>query len=152
MNRKILLLALASATLASGATAGEIYKYVDDEGNVRYGDRPTGASGEERMAVVYSGTSSSSLDAQAKRRDAYMQEREERRAEKQEQAEADAQAALEREERAARCEESRSRLESYLQSNRMYRETADGEREYLDEEQMLEARQKAEDSVKEYCS
>ncbi len=152
MNRKILLLALASATLASGATAGEIYKYVDDEGNVRYGDRPTGASGEERMAVVYSGTSSSSLDAQAKRRDAYMQEREERRAEKQEQAEADAQAALDREERAARCEESRSRLESYLQSNRMYRETADGEREYLDEEQMLEARQKAEDSVKEYCS
>lgn len=152
MNRKILLLALASATLASGATAGEIYKYVDDEGNVRYGDRPTGASGEERMAVVYTGTSSSSLDSQARRRDAYMEEREERRAEKQEQAEADAQAALEREERAAKCEQSRSRLESYLQSNRMYRETADGEREYLDEEQMLEARQKAEDSVKEYCS
>jgi hypothetical protein len=152
MNRKILVLALASATFASGAMAGEIYKYVDDDGNVRYGDRPTGASGEERMAVAYTGTSRSSLNDQAKRRDAYMEEREERRAAKQEQAEADAQAALEREERAARCERSRARLESYLQSNRMYRETADGERDYLNEDQMLEARQKAEDSVKEHCS
>jgi hypothetical protein len=152
MNRKILVLALASVTFASGAIAGEIYKYVDDQGNVQYGDRPTGASGEERMAVVYTGTSSSSLDSQAKRHESYMAEREERRSAQQEQAEADAQAALEREERAAKCQQNRSRLESYLQSNRMYRENAAGEREYLDEDQMLEARQKAEDLVKEYCS
>ena len=104
------------------------------------------------MAVVYSGTSSASLGAQAKERESYMAAREERRTAQQEKAEADAQAALDREERAAKCEQSRSRLESYLQSNRMYRETGDGEREYLDEAQMLEARQKAEDSVTEYCS
>ena len=150
MNRKILV--LASITFASGATAGEIYKHTDEDGNVQYGDRPTGADGEERMAVVYTGTSSDSLSAQARERESYMAAREERRTAKQEQAEVEAQAAVEREERAARCQQSRSRLESYLQSNRLYRETADGDREYLDEDQMLEARQKAEDQVKEYCS
>ena len=152
MNRKILVLALASITFASVATAGEIYKYTDEDGNVQYGDRPTGADGEERMAVVYTGTSSDSISAQARERESYMAAREERRNAKQEQAEAEATAAVEREERAAKCQQSRSRLESYLQSNRLYRETADGEREYLDEDQMLEARQKAEDQVKEYCS
>ena len=152
MKRKLLVLVLAGATLTSGALAGEIYKHVDEDGNVQYGDRPTGASGEERMAVVYTGTSSSSLDSQSKRREAYMAEREERRTAQQEQAEADAQAAVEQEQRAAKCQESRSRLESYLQANRLYRQDESGERVYLDEAQIQEARQKAEDRIKEYCS
>ena len=130
----------------------EIYKYVDDQGNIQYGDRPTGADGEERMAVVYTGTSSSSLSAQAKARESYMEAREERRTAQQEDDEARAQAALDRQERDARCEQSRSRLESYLQANRLYREDASGEREYLDDSQIMEARQKAEESVKEHCS
>ena len=152
MKRKIIVLALAAATFATGAFAGEIYKYTDEEGNVQYGDRPTGADGEERMAVVYTGTSSSSLGAQSKQRDSYMAAREERRAAQQEEAEAEAQAAVEREERASRCKDSRSRLETYLQANRLYREDASGEREYLDDAQIMEARQKAEESVKEHCS
>ena len=152
MNRKLLVLVLAGTTLVSGALAGEIYKYVDEDGNVQYGDRPTGASGEERMAIVYTGTSSSSLDSQSKRHEAYMAEREERRVARQEQAEADEQAAIDREQRAAKCQESRSTLERYLQSNRLYRQDESGEREYLDEAQILEARQKVEDRIKEYCS
>ena len=152
MKRKIIVLALAATTFATGAFAGEIYKYVDEQGNIQYGDRPTGADGEERMAAVYTGTSSSSLTSQAKERESYMEAREERRAAKKEEEEAQAQAALDREERDARCKQSRSRLETYLQANRLYREDASGEREYLNDAQIDEARQKAEESVKEHCS
>ncbi len=152
MKRKIIVLALAAMTFATGAFAGEIYKYVDEQGNIQYGDWPTGADGEERMAAVYTGTSSSSLTAQAKQRESYVEAREERRAAQQQEEEAEAQAALDREERDARCKQSRSRLETYLQANRLYREDASGEREYLDDAQIMEARRKAEESVKEHCS
>ena len=152
MYRKLLLLVVAGATFATGAYAGEIYKYIDEDGNVQYGDRPTGESGEERMAIVYTGTSSSSLDSQSRQRDSYVAARDERRAAQQAEDEAAAQAAVEREERAAKCQQNRARLESYLQSNRLYRETATGEREYLDEAQIMEARRKVEDLIQEYCS
>ena len=152
MKRKLLVLCVASASLATGAFAGEIYKYVDEDGNVHYLDRPSGASGEERMAVTYSGTSSSSLSSQAKQRESYMAEREERRGARAEEAEAEAQAAAEREERAAKCQKNRARLESYLQANRLYRENDAGEREYLDDSQIMEARQKVEELIQENCS
>jgi hypothetical protein len=63
MKRKTLVLVLAAAALTTSAVAGEIYKYVDDEGNVHYLDRPTGESGEERLDVTYSGTSSEAVSA-----------------------------------------------------------------------------------------
>jgi hypothetical protein len=55
MNRKILVLVLATAALTTSAFAGEIYKYVDEDGNVHYLDRPSGESGEERLDVTYTG-------------------------------------------------------------------------------------------------
>ena len=152
MNRKFLVLALSAAALATGASAGEIYKYVDEQGNVHYLDRPTGESGEERMDITYSGTSSASVNAQVKRRSDYMAALDEAREETRGRRESEAQARAEMEARAAKCEENRSRLESYLQSRRLYRENDAGEREYLDDEQILEARRRAEEAIQETCS
>lgn len=152
MNRKFLVLVLSAAALTTSAFAGEIYKYVDEEGNVHYLDRPTGESGEERMNITYSGTSSAAISAQVKRRQDYMEALDEARSEKASQREAEAQARAEMEARAAKCEENRARLETYLQSRRLYRENEAGEREYLDEEQMQEARRKAEEAIQETCS
>ena len=152
MNRKYLVLVLSAATLATTAFAGEIYRYVDEQGNVHYLDRPTGESGEQRMDITYSGTSSASVNAQVKRRNDYMAALDEARKETQSRREAEAQARAETEARAAKCEENRSRLESYLQSRRLYRENDAGEREYLDDDQILEARRKAEEAIQETCS
>ena len=152
MKRKTLVLVLAAAALATSAYAGEIYKYVDDEGNVHYLDRPTGESGEERLNVTYSGTSSEAVSARVQKQRDYMAALDEARGEAKSQREAEAQARAELEQRAAKCQEHRARLESYLQSRRMYRENAAGEREYLDEEQTMEARRKAEEAIQEYCS
>ena len=152
MDRKFLVLVIAAAALTSSAFAGEIYKYVDENGNVHYVDRPTGESGEERLDVSYSGTSSETVTAQVQKRRDYMSALEEARTDAKSQREAEAQARAEMEERAAKCQEHRARLESYLQSRRLYRENAAGEREYLDEDQTMEARRKVEEAIQENCS
>ena len=36
--------AVAAMTFAAGATANEIYKWTDENGNVHYEDRPSGAT------------------------------------------------------------------------------------------------------------
>ena len=77
---------------------------------------------------------------------------EEARGEANSQREAEAQARAEMEARAAKCQEHRARLESYLQSRRLFRENEAGEREYLDEEQTMEARRKVEEAIQENCS
>jgi hypothetical protein len=152
MTSKILALVLAAAALASSALAGEIYKYVDDTGNVHYLDRPSGESGEERMDISYSGTSNAAVSARVEKRRDYMAALEEARSEAQSQREAEAQARAEMEARAAKCQEHRARLETYLQSRRLYRENKAGEREYLDEKQTMEARRKVEEAIQENCS
>ncbi len=151
MTSKILVLVLAAA-LTSSAFAGEIYKYVDDNGNVHYLDRPSGESGEERMDISYSGTSNAAVSARVEKRRDYMAALEEARSETDSRREAEAQARAEMEARAAKCEEQRARLETYLQSRRLYRENEAGEREYLDEEQTMEARRKVEEAIQENCS
>ena len=152
MDRKFLVLVITAAALTSSAFAGEIYKYVDDDGNVHYVDRPTGESGEERLDVTYSGTSSEAVTARVQQRRDYMAALEEARSDAKSQREAEAQARAEMEARAAKCEEHRARLETYLQSRRLYRENEAGEREYLDEEQTMEARRKVEEAIQKTCS
>ena len=152
MDRKFLVLVITAAALTTSAFAGEIYKYVDENGSVHYVDRPTGESGEERLDVSYSGTSSETVTAQVQKRRDYMSALEEARTDAKSQREAEAQARAEMEQRAAKCQEHRARLESYLQSRRLYRENAAGEREYLDEQQTMEARRKVEEAIQENCS
>jgi hypothetical protein len=152
MNRKFLVLVLSATALTTSAVAGEIYKYVDEAGNVHYVDRPTGESGEERLAITYSGTSTAAVSAQVKRRQDYMEALDEARSETESRREAEAQARAEMEARAKKCQESRARLESYLQAHRLYRQDESGERQYLDDEQILEARRKAEEAIQEHCS
>ena len=60
-------------------------------------------------------------------------------------------AEAEAENRKAKCAEYRARLQTYMQSQRLYREDASGERVYLDDNQMLEARNKAQDQIQQYC-
>ena len=137
MNRKLCVLILTAAAVATGtpAIAGEIYKFVDDDGNMHFVDRPSGQSGEERLQLTYARTSSNAVDAQIKSRQQYEEAREKRREEQMTQREAEETLRVEARQRAAECQEHRARLESYLQARRLYRETEAGEREYLSKEE-----------------
>jgi len=151
-KRLALSCAVVALTIASGAVANEIYKWTDENGNVHYEDRPTGAATEERLYMTYSRTDSNAVQQRVKARVDARTAREDARAEAAESQKEAAESAAVAAERAQKCENSRARLDSYLQARRVYRTDENGERVYLDDEQRQEARQKAEEQVSEFCS
>jgi len=151
-KRLALSCAVMVMTIASGAVANDIYKWTDENGNVHYEDRPSGAATEERLHMTYNRTDSSSVQRRTQARvDARAARDEAKATAAASQKEAADNAALATE-RTQKCESSRARLDSYLQSRRLYRTDDNGERVYLDEEQHQEARRKAEEQVSEFCS
>ena len=151
-KRLALSCAVVALTIASGAVANEIYKWTDEDGNVHYEDRPTGAATEERLYMTYSRTDSNAVQQRVKARDDARTARADARTAAAESQKEAAESAAVAAERAQKCESSRARLESYLQARRVYRTDENGERVYLDEEQRQEARQKAEEQVSKFCS
>lgn len=149
---------LFTATLVTGAllcaasaTAGEIYKYTDADGNVHYGDRPTGNPTEERLAIVSRGTDPAAVQARIEARQARDATRQEARSAREEEAAAQADARSAAADRAAKCQENRSRLQTYTESRRLYREDENGERVYLDDDAREEAMRQVRDRIDEYC-
>ena len=49
------------------------------------------------------------------------------------------------------CKEAQERYQRYIDSRRLFRETSDGKREYLTDQQLTDARVRAKQSVDEYC-
>jgi hypothetical protein len=144
--------AVVALTFAAGATASEIYKWVDEDGNVHYEDRPSGAATEERLGVAYSRTDSSAVNNRVQARLDRQSERAEAKSQRAAAEQEAADNAAAEAERQQACERARARLETYLQSRRLYRTDANGERVYLDDSQRQEARQKAEEQVSEFCN
>lgn len=147
MKHKLLIAGALALAITMPALANDIYKYVDEDGTVHYVDRPTGAESEERVAFVArsrTANSSPSGDAGPDWR--------ERRESRQEAERAAEEEASQQAERDKLCRESRDRLQQYNQARRLYREDEQGERVYLDEEQVAEARQKLADLIEENCN
>ena len=143
-----------SVTMAWATTAwsAQVYRYVDDEGNVSYSDRPQSETAEsvfvaaqrppslpsrmapERTADDGSGEAASAEDDGEIQRELREPTPEERA-----------------EDRARNCAIAQERAERYAVSHRLYRETPDGEREYLDDAQLTEARTQAVADVEKWC-
>ncbi len=143
-----LLVALAGPATTA---ASEIYKYIDADGTVHYVDRPTGAATEERIAIVSRPTDDDAVQSRVQARLDRQQAADEARDARDEARQQETDARAEEEQRARRCQEYRGRLETYVQSRRLYRQGEDGERIYLDDAEREEARQKVEELVAEYC-
>jgi hypothetical protein len=136
---------------ASTAPASDIYKWVDAEGNVHYGDRPLGDN-PEILDIESRPTDPARVQAMATARSVQRAESEEAEAaEAAEQPTAEekrAQAA----ERATQCAAAQLELETYMNNRRLYRQTADGEREYLSDAEITATRENAVRKVDEFCS
>lgn len=151
MKRYSLLITFAAALITSGtAIAGEIYKWTDADGNVHYEDRPTFGAPIERLAIASKNTDNSAVQA---RLDANREARATA-----EQVASEAPPEMSREEiraeqkkRQEQCQMYRARLESFVNSQRLYREDDAGERVYLEEKEILAARTRVEEQIKEYC-
>ena len=141
--------------IAAGSVgANEIYKWTDEDGNVHYGDRPTGEmpANAEMLAIASRRTDPEAVAESVAAR----QERDAARAEaRSAREEAERKAADEREaaeQQAAKCAEYRARLETYVTSRRLYKLDDSGERVYLDDAQMQQARSDLQKRIEETCS
>ncbi len=150
MNARRLVIALTTLVLALGgpALANEIYKWTDDEGNVHYGDRPSGEPTEERVFISYKRTDGAAVQARVAARRENDEIRREARADE---ARSEEEIRAEREDRKKKCDDYRAKLETLVTSRRLYREDENGERVYLEDNEREDARQRAEELVAEYC-
>lgn len=151
MKYRLPITIACAALMASGlAVAGEIYKWTDEDGNVHYEDRPVGKTDMEHVDVVSRNTDNTVVQA---RLDA---DRAARAASRQVASEAPAEMTkeevrAEQQARQEKCMQYRSQLESFLRSQRLYKEDDAGERAYLSEDEVMAARSRVEGQIQEYC-
>lgn len=155
-SKQLLVMIAAAGTLVCGAAlASDIYRYVDDDGNVSYGDRPSGEPTEQRMALVSQPTDNAAVQASYNARYGASEEEEvnggigDSVAEEEPMTRAQRVAAAR--ERADQCDKYRTQLETLISSRRLFREDAGGERTYLEEAEVQQARDKAQELVVENC-
>lgn len=138
------------AFFAAIASAGVVYRSVDAEGNASYSDRPDGENAESIFVAVQAPASGapragadqeSTTESTASAEETGEVQRERREPTPEERAE----------DRAKNCATARDRAERYAISHRLYRETPDGGREYLDDAALNDARVKAVADVQEWC-
>jgi len=137
----LVTLALLAASTLYGA---EVYRYVDENGNVGYSDRPVGQNPEPIVVTTYTPIAPPPTPAAAQPAPESPDEtaQRERREPTPEERAGD---------RAANCTIARERLERYAISRRLFRELPDGEREYLSDAEIDEARAGAAADVEEWC-
>ena len=153
MQRNRLMSGLLVAALAfCGSTmANEIYKWTDADGTVHYRDTPTGEANEVRLGIAYNRTDKSIIEQQQISLAESQLRRAESKAAAEEadrKAEAEAQAAADQQKQ---CDGYRKSLQRYNDAYRLYKEGPNGERTYLDDDEMLKARQQLEARIAEDC-
>lgn len=151
-NKRLPITIACAALLASGlALGGEIYKWVDENGNVHYEDRPIGEGTVQHVKEVQ--TRNTDDAAVAARVDEQRKARAVAR-----QVESEAPAEMSREEKRAekqarqeQCQAYRAKLQVFLTAPRIYEQDEAGERSYLEEDQIMARRSKVEEKIQEYC-
>lgn len=149
LKRHIFVLSALATVLGGSAFASEIYKTTDADGNVHYGDRPSGDPTEERVHITYKRTDASAAQARVQ---SLIENNDIRRQAAADESKTQEDLRAERAERKAKCDDYRAKLETMVTSRRLYRQDENGERVYLDDAQRDEARQRAEELVAEYCA
>ena len=146
------ILAIAQGFVLNVA-AQTVYKSVDDQGNVIYTDRPSVDYPVEvvaglDIALTDSGAIVGQNDEASKQHAA---ENVAKQIRQNQDAEKVALQAHANEERAANCEIANQRLTKYSEAHRLYRQTSDGAREYLTDDELDSARTKAARTVDDWC-
>jgi hypothetical protein len=140
---------LVSALLASCAQGAEVYRSTDANGVVRYSDRPDGDNSQS----VYVAT------PRAGRPGNTIAPRQAAKPADDEKAAKDGTQNGQREPtpqeltalRAKNCQTARERQDKYAVAHRLFRELPNGEREYLRDTEIDEAKAKAAEDVKTWC-
>ena len=146
MNQRI---AIAASLLAAFGTAhgADVYRSTGPDGTVTYSDRPQGSDAQFVFVAA-----TRSTDGRTRTPPASPETAETAPQPAATLTLPDGPSAAElREQRQKNCEIARERLDRYALANRLYRTNEAGEREYLDEAAIAEARTNAAADVKDWC-
>ncbi|MFC4257896.1 DUF4124 domain-containing protein [Marinobacter lacisalsi] len=144
------LAVLLVCLLVTPMTLAGTYRWVDENGQTHFGDRPPAdaASDEVNLDPTPAGSDAAARERQQRMND-FLEQSEKERAERNE---AKAREEAMAEKREARCEALRGRLK-YLDSvSRIYRINNEGERVYVDEEENERIRREFRARVREECN
>jgi len=151
MKLRVRLFTLLLASLGTTAYAADIYRTTAPDGTVTYSDRPEGADSQFVSSVSPRAPRAAASGAQAPARPANGTAAGAPQAPQTPTLPDGPSSAKLREERQKNCETARETQERYTLSRRLFRTNAVGEREYLDDAAVAEARAKAAADVKDWC-
>ncbi len=144
-----IILFLVLFLLTVGSVAG-VYKWVDENGRVQFGDRPP-PEVEESDEVVIKNQGPASEPVQVDRKQARDRLLEQYQREREEKKEAAAKERKEKEERKKRCAYARDVLSEYLEHGVLYERQPNQERRYLTDKERDAEIAKARAEVKRWC-
>ncbi len=150
MNQRTAYATLLLALLGTAAHGADVYRSTAADGTVSYSDRPQGADAQFVLATGAT-TRTPAPGASPAGAEAAPEVPEAAAPPAPLPAEGPTAADL-RAERQKNCEIARERQERYTLSRRLFRTNAAGEREYLDDAAVAEARVKAAADVQDWCS
>ena len=144
---RTILVTIMLAGLATTAAAGVVYKWVDANGQVYYTDRPPTQAGSRLLSVLERGYVESNEQQSAPGGEPPPSSPDEPGTDP---TVASVQQDVDRV-RSEQCKQAQERYKTYVESRRLFRQTADGKRDYLSDEELMKARIEARQAVDEYC-
>ncbi len=146
MRRTTLMLALLILGCALANAA--VYRWVDANGKVHYSDKPP-AAGTKPLPIKSSPTDPSQVEAREK---THQKTLDQYAKQESEQDKAQAQAEKKAAERKAACQQAQQKLTQLEQARRVTRTDKDGNKVYLDADQIDAAHAKAQAEVDKLCN
>ena len=150
-NIQLFVTGLLLGGLLISPVGAEVYKWIDEQGRVHYGDKPP-EQGAREMQVDPGTGSGGPIPSDAQRRDKTQRLLrafdEERRLKQQREQRQEAEAA----ERRQRCARARDRLRRYTHAGGLYEIDDQGNRRFLDDSRRRQAEERARRDVEKWCS
>jgi hypothetical protein len=151
MKTIIISTLLGLSLLAGSAMAQTIYRSVDDDtGKVSYSDRPKFA--DEEIELRVQPTNRAKVTEQvAANQERYAAAADDRKSAAEEQAMLTEEAGKVAADRRANCDRAKDQAEQYATARRLYRDLPNGERDYLNDKELTQARVDARRQVDDWC-
>jgi hypothetical protein len=149
LRKAIVVLMLAG--FATVAAADIVYKWVDTRGQIHYSDLPPSEAGAKLLGTYQRDLLPEAMDQADDTASAGAQADSSPPADEPSAATA---AAVQRDVaqvRAEQCKQAQAQYKTYVESRRLYRQTADGKREYLTDAELTAARLQAKQDMDELC-
>lgn len=151
MSKRTWLLLIGCLLLSPLAFAGKIYKWVDSQGQVHYGERPPTANQADEVKIHKGPAPSAPTSAAASQTPSASDFLEAKAKERKEKAEAGEKANKAKEIAKKNCDNARASMHSLNQGGRRYVMQPDGQRKYLDDADVQKRKQEAQAAIDKWC-